>query len=633
MPSFPSATEQLALLGLPESCPTVVDVIAYWAARSPEHVAFVFLGAGDRTTELTYGELWAQVRSRAAYLQQTVRPGERLLLVYPYEAGLEFICGFCGCLAAGAIAVTCHPPRHRSGTTEVSARLQDSGAVGILTTAKQQASLQKSLAELPENCRWFAHETSTAAATAWQQRSYPLEATAFLQYTSGSTGRPKGVVVTHACLLHNQATIQQAFGNTRDTVGASWLPLFHDMGLIGTVLQPLYLGATSVLMSPQSFILQPSRWLQAISTYRANTSGGPNFAYDLLCRHVTDAQRADLDLSCWHVAFSGGEPVRPKTIAAFVERFGPCGFKGEAFYPCYGLAEATLFVTGGSRDSPPVVRTFAAPALAAGEARAVQNDDGRELVSSGYPWLGTTVQIVAPDTQQALPAGKIGEIWVAGLGIGRSYWQNPTGTAATFEARLQGATETFLRTGDLGFLATIDGQAELFVTGRQQDVLVFWGLNHYPDHIERTIAACHPGFEPAGCAAIAVPIAGEERLVVVQEVRRQCRSALRLTEAIAQMRQQVFAEHFIELYGAVLVKPGALPRTSSGKIRRQACRGQFLAQELAAIDTWQLPDGVLSDPTAAVYRYYGPLGRARLTAAAGWGNLQRWLAVARGGKP
>jgi acyl-CoA synthetase (AMP-forming)/AMP-acid ligase II len=599
-----------------------VELLRHRSHHQPDRTAFIFLKDGEAEAgRVTYQQLDQQARAIAAQLQTQVKAGDRALLVYPYEAGLEFIAAFLGCLYAGVVAVPCHPPRNRFGVSDLQARLVNSQAAIGLTTkslaAKLNAQLGTTETAVPLN--WCATDAiSLALADRWRETPIDGETLAFLQYTSGSTGTPKGVMITHTCILHNQQILQQAFGHTSESIGVGWLPLFHDMGLIGNALQAIYLGAFCVLMSPIAFIQKPVRWLQAISRYRATTSGAPNFAYDLLCRQVTDAQLHTLDLSRWDLAFSGAEPVRMETIDRFAQKFAACGFRRSAFYPCYGMAEATLFVTGGQKGEPLIVAHVEEAALE--ENRVVQTQVAdrrvRAIVGCGRAWLDNQIVIADPQLATACPPQTVGEIWVSGSGLGQGYWQQPEVSDRTFRAYL---TDTgagpFLRTGDLGFLQ--DGQ--LFITGRLKDVLVFWGFNHYPEQLERTVTACHPGFRENGAAAFAIPINGDDRLVIVQEVERQYRDRLPISDVVEPVRWALFQEHFVDVYAIALLKPGSLPKTPSGKIQRHLCRKRFLEQELEVLQEWRSDSDRPSDILSLVKHYVNPLT-----------HLYRYMAITKG---
>lgn len=605
--------------------PTIIDLLRQRASNQPQHTAYTFLNDGEtKTVDITYQTLDQQAQSVASWLQSHVGRGARVLLVYPYDAGLEFIAAFFGCLYAGVVAVSSHPPRNRSGLNELYGRLVGADASAILTTSSLLPKLkaQFASAEFKTNCIWSATDLLPLASCDWHQPT--PETLAFLQYTSGSTGVPKGVMVTHRSLMHNQKLLQLAFGHTGQSVGVGWLPLFHDMGLIGNVLQALYVGAPCVLMSPLDFVQKPLRWLQAISRYRATTSGAPNFAYELLCRKITDDQLQQLDLSSWQVAFTGAEPVRAETMEQFSQRFALCGFRQEAFYPCYGMAEATLFITGGNKLTSPTVLQLESGAIEQNRVVLASMEPVRSIVSCGHSWLDTEIAIVDPESGQRCQPDQVGEIWVSGAGLGQGYWNQPQETEQTFRAHLPDTPErTYLRTGDLGFLYN----NELFITGRLHDVLIFWGFNHYPQHIEQTVEACHPGFRPSSNAAFSIKVNNTERLVIAQEIERSYRDRLNIEEVVELIRWRVFEEHFVDVQRIILLKPGALPKTSSGKVQRSLCRTLLANGELESLGEWQLPDDSPSDPTSVMERYLNLNTHIKRYTNLTKGKLQRWMRI------
>jgi acyl-CoA synthetase (AMP-forming)/AMP-acid ligase II len=510
--------------------------------------------------------------------------GERVLLFYP--SGLEFIAAFFGCLSAGAVAVpSVLPPRHRPDL-RLQAMIKDAEPKLLLTTeailagAEQRYNQTPGLAALP----WLATDTLPDDGTdVWQGPALEPDRLAFLQYTSGSTGDPKGVMVSHANLWHNSRLINTCFEDTRHSRGLFWLPLYHDMGLIGGVLQPLFVGAPSILMPPAAFLQKPARWLQAISDFQVTTSGGPDFAYDLCVQKITPEQTEQLDLSCWSMAFSGAEPVRAETIERFVAAFGPQGFRREAFYPCYGLAEATLLVSGGKKGSPPRLQKVVRQALEQNQVALAPDEhaDGRILVSCGRSRLDQQLVIVDPESLSRCPARQIGEIWLAGPSVAQGYWNRVEETKQIFQAYLADSNEgPFLRTGDLGYID--DG--ELFITGRLKDVIIIRGRNHYPQDIELTVEQSHPALRPGFGAAFSVEMENEERLVIVHEVERTFLRKLDINEVIGNIRHAVAKQHQLQTYDILLLKPGTIPKTSSGKTQRYACRQGYLTGNLNVIE-------------------------------------------------
>ncbi|MBN2477134.1 MAG: aminotransferase class I/II-fold pyridoxal phosphate-dependent enzyme [Pirellulales bacterium] len=564
---------------------TLVELLRHRARCQADNLAFTYLVDGeDEQTHLTYAELDRQARAIAAWLESRGLVGQRALLLYP--AGLEFIAAFFGCLYAGVVAVPVYPPRRNRSLARIQAIADDAEAKVALTTDLVLQRVEPLIDETPHlrELTWLATScVPEGIEERWDLPDIHGETLAFLQYTSGSTGIPKGVILNHANLVHNSALIAYAFEHTRSGTGVFWLPSYHDMGLIGGILQPMYVGRPNVLMSPMTFLQKPFRWLSAISRFRGTTSGGPNFAYELCVRKITPEQRQTLDLGSWEVAFNGAEPVREETLESFAEAFEPCGFRREAFYPCYGLAEATLIVSGGYVRRPPVIRTFEAEPLGTGRVvDAEPEDEGvRALVGCGETLRDQKIVIADPDSMTRCPEGRVGEIWVRGPSVAQGYWQDPEGTKATFHARLKDSQQgPFLRTGDLGFIQ--DG--ELYVTGRRKDLIIVHGVNHYPQDIELTVQRAHKRLRPDCGAAFSVDDGGRERMVVVQEVER--RKQKDLDSVYDAVRRAVAAEHELALDEIVLIKAGSIPKTSSGKIQRHACRDGFLAGALAMVGRW-----------------------------------------------
>ena len=594
---------------------TVVARLYGRAERTPERLAYTWLADGETEAEsLTWGALRARAEGVARGLAAAgLAPGDRALLLFP--PGLDFLVGFFGCLLAQVVAVPAYPPRSLRRPEREGERLagvaKDAAPRAVLTTAEIAAAGPSMAATVPAlaGLPWLSFSGEPAEklpartfdSASINPASIDPTSTAFLQYTSGSTSEPKGVIVSHANLAANLGMIQEAFGQDEHSIVVGWLPLYHDMGLIGNVLQPLWSGGRCILMSPVSFLQRPARWLEAISRYRATTSGGPDFAYALAARKVAPEEATWLDLSSWRVAFSGAEPVRAETLAAFAEKFARSGFRREAFFPCYGLAEATLFVSGPERGRLPGVAAFDAQALEAHEALPGGLEVGghprpvRSLVGCGHAWGGQTVAIVEMAETDAgteddpaverlgtlCPAGRIGEIWVSGPSIAAGYRNRPEANAATFGARLAGSAEPYLRTGDLGFLH----EGELFVTGRLKDLVILRGRNHYPQDLERTAEAAHPELVAGSSAAFSVEGGEgeerEERLVLVAEVSRHARAGA--DEIVEAVRTAIADRHEVQVADVRLLAPGALPKTTSGKVRRGAARGAYLAGGLAEV--------------------------------------------------
>jgi 8-amino-7-oxononanoate synthase len=573
----------------------LVDLLRHRAAHQGQDRAFSYLVDGEaEEIRWTYDELDRRARAIGAWLQSRNLEGQRALLLYP--AGLEFIAAFFGCLYAGVVAVPAYPPRRNRSLARIQAICDDAEAKVALTCQDVLERVQAVPDQSPslQSVAWKAtDQIERGIENDWRPPDVHGDTLAFLQYTSGSTGTPKGVVLNHANLMHNSALISYAFEHTRSVHSMFWLPSYHDMGLIGGILQPLYIGQWTLLMSPVSFLQKPLRWLQAISKYKATVSGGPNFAYDLCVRKITPEQREDLDLSSWCLAFNGAEPVREETIDSFVKAFGPCGFRREAFYPCYGMAEATLIVSGGFKTALPVVRSFDAQALESNHVvDALAEEEGaRSLVGCGGTLLDQEILIVNPDTMTRCAADEVGEIWVAGPSVAQGYWKSPDATEHTFRAHLTDGSGPYLRSGDLGFMQ--DG--ELFVTGRLKDLIIIRGLNHYPQDIEFTVEHSHPFLRHGAGAVTTAEVEGRERLVVVYEMERgRHRDVEDFTEVFEAVRRHVAAEHQVVVEAIVLLKAGSIPKTSSGKIQRHACRDGFLHGTLKEVALWRAWDSVAS---------------------------------------
>ncbi|HSE19509.1 MAG TPA: amino acid adenylation domain-containing protein, partial [Pyrinomonadaceae bacterium] len=586
-------------LGFGGTVTTLVDVLRLRANRQPDLIAFTYLTAEQsEEASLTYSELDRRAAAIAALLQSAVKPGDRVLLLYP--PGLDYIAAFFGCLYAGAVAVPAYPPRFNETKRRLDAIVDDALPALALTTSAILPRT-KSLSDGRPAPSLATDVLDDEIAEQWRMPHIDGDTIAFLQYTSGSTATPKGVIVSHSNLLYNERMIKRAFNQSQESIIVGWLPLYHDMGLIGNLLQPLYLGARCILMSPLDFLRNPFEWLQTISRYRGTTSGGPNFAYDLCVRKVSPAQKARLDLSSWNVAFNGAEPVRAETLDRFAGAFAECGFRREAFRPCYGLAEATLMVSGKLKSNTFTFKPVQAAALEKGRVKGVspEEKDARLLVGCGTSLLDQEIVIADPNSLTQTPPGQIGELWVSGQNIARGYWNRPEDTEHTFRAFLAGSGDgPFLRTGDLGFIE--DG--ELFITGRLKDLIIIRGLNHYPQDIELTVESSHPSLRPGCGAAFSVDVAGQERLVVIQEVMQRRRADF--DEVIASIQQAVSELHELQPYAVVLIDKGSVPKTSSGKIQRQECRARFLEGSLKVVAQW-LDAGQQDEPARSSERVSG----------------------------
>lgn len=544
---------------------TLAGLLQERAQKQPEDVAYVFLADGEVDEQpLTYRELDRRARAIAAHLRSS-DPGQPVMLIFP--PGLDYIAGLFGCLYAGMLAVPAYPPFFGQTSARLSAVMRDAGASLALTdsgTLRLLSERSSTLADFPST-RWLATDRfALKDGDGLVPRPAQPEDVAVIQYTSGATADPKGVMVTHANFLHNLAAIVPVTGIVagQEHHGLSWLPPYHDLGLVFGVLGPLYAGRPGVLMPAMAFAADPLSWPRAMSRFGATHSGGPAFAYQRCVDELSKANdlELDFDLSHWQVAYCGGEPIRPESLARFAAAFAPFGFHAEAFRPGYGLAEATLMVAGASAfKSVP--------------------GEGRDMTSCGIPQAGNEVLIVCPDTFESLPDGETGEIWVQGPSVAGGYWRRPELTREVFEAEVAGRDGVFLRTGDLGFMRA----GELVVSGRRKDLIIIRGRNIYPQDVELTVAASHVALRPGTGAAFAVEAAGQERLVLVQEVSRDWLRRFDTIEVAAAVRRAVLRDHGVDPLTLVLVRPWTVPLTTSGKVQRQLCRQKFLAGQLPTL--------------------------------------------------
>jgi acyl-CoA synthetase (AMP-forming)/AMP-acid ligase II len=621
----------------------LMELLLWRATHQPEKIAYLFLKDGEEVSnKLTYQDLDFKAKAIAVKLQYLGMTGERALLLY--NPGLEFILAFFGCLYAQVIPVPLYPPRRNQNLSRLQNVIRNAQAKLALTTSSILTNIETHLVETPEllsliwltsnqtegisDLRYFGddeylkHKLSDLQEymtkrelekliSQWHKPQIEADSLAFLQYTSGSTGKPKGVMVSQQNLLVNSRDIDLGLGYDADSISLSWLPTFHDMGLIGGVIHPLYRGIPCYLMEPVVFLQSPVRWLQAISRYGATHSGGPDFAYELCYRKIRDEQKEQLDLSNWQMAFNGSEPVRHEVMENFARAFAGCGFNPSIICPGYGLAEATLKVTGvRKKDHYKLIRVKNSVLQMNKVALASELDpDSLTIVGCGQTEIDTEIKIVNLNTLRECSADEVGEIWVTGKTVAQGYWSNPEQTEATFQAHLADTQEPyFLRTGDLGFMR--DG--ELFVTGRLKDTIIIRGKNHYPQDLEMTVENSHEAIVFHHCAAFTLKIDNKEQLIIVSEVERRYRIrqqksttelegqerrqeeveqffAPDLTnkpvfqEIVSSIRENVAKNHGLQVDRVVLIRFGTIPKTSSGKIQRHACQNAFLARTLNII--------------------------------------------------
>jgi len=554
-------------------CLLLTEQLRERAQRTPARIAYVFLRENGSEHAVCYGELAERVDALAAQIHQSAAPGARALLLHP--AGIDFIVAFFACLAAGVVAVPAAPAHRARDAARLAALIDDARPALVLCAPEAYAASAAALARA--GCGAALLGGAQAAATVALPPPAP-EAIAFLQYTSGSTGQPKGVEVSHANIGANVAAIASAFGFGPDTVMVSWLPPFHDMGLIGSIAAPLMLGFRSVLMAPGAFLRRPASWLEAITRYRATCSGGPNFAWDLCLRRIGAAQKAGLDLSSLDVLYNGAEPVRAATLERFMDAFGACGLRREALFPCYGMAEATLLVAGGPRGRAPRILALEGAAIEHGQvslARAGQAGS-RLLVACGPAAPGVEVAVVDPARSVPAVDGEVGELWIAGPGVARGYHGRAGDSARLFGLRIANAPEAlsgarWLRSGDLGFVR--DG--EIYITGRRKDVIIVHGRKIHAQDVEELAEGAGGELAPNSCAAFALDGEGGERLALVIEATRALARRGELDALARDIRAAVTAGTGVGLHTLAFVAPGAFPRTTSGKIQRTRCKAML----------------------------------------------------------
>ncbi|WP_332116557.1 fatty acyl-AMP ligase [Azorhizobium caulinodans] len=565
---------------------SLVDMLRHQAQHTPDKRALVFSsGKPEIEPELSFAGLYAQAATLARQIADQTQPGDRALLVFP--SGLEFVVSYFACLMAGVVAVPLMPPRRNANQDSSAAIIADCAPVLALSPAGEaedpRGTLHQRLAD--GNVRHMPVALVDGASDDLPARTIAQQDLAFLQYTSGSTSTPKGVMVSHANLLANLEMMRQRFGNHAGSTHVSWIPLYHDLGLILNLLEPLYVGATCVLMTPSGFMHRPLNWLRNIARFEAEVAAAPNFAYHLCVDRFRADQMEGVDLSRWALAVNGAEPVRAVTMARFAETFAPYGFNARTLHPTYGLAEATLVVSSAPRGSGVTVREVSAEGLKDRRIAPPKDAEDRQpIVGCGLTMPGQSIAIVDPQTRRRAEPGAIGEIWVHGASVAGGYWNRPEESEATFRAHIEDEPDAgpFLRTGDLGHL---DADGELFIAGRIKDVIIIRGVNHYPQDIEGTVADAHPTLRrDYGAVFCVTGEDGTEQVVLVQEVERTKRHAIDETEVFAAIRAAVVNNHEVNVAKIVLIRPGTIPKTTSGKIQRSRTRQQWLDGTLEVWD-------------------------------------------------
>ncbi|MDQ1829195.1 fatty acyl-AMP ligase [Massilia scottii] len=553
----------------------IVDVIRGHARATPQQDAVTLVPDPARPAgaqSLSYSRLDAEARRIAAWLQERADPGDRVLLLY--APGLNFAAAFVACLYAGMIAVPAPlPGQHPHQQRRIARIAGDAGVAALLTDSANLEAVQEWARDqqVGANACVASDDAALGEVDGWRMPEVSRATLALLQYTSGSTGAPKGVMISHDNLLHNADSLCRAYGLGPETRFGGWIPLFHDMGLMGLLLPALFLGSTCILTTPNTFLKRPHLWLRMIADFRIAFTAAPNFAYDLCLQRIDDAQVAGLDLSHWRHAANGSELVQARTISAFVERFAPLGLRADVICPCYGMAETTLFVSGSGARVAPVCAVDAD--LLERHRFAPSAQGARSVVSCGVVH-DLDVLIVDPETREVAGAGVVGEIWLRGVSVAQGYWRHPEASARDFGACTVDGQGGYFRTGDLGVLHG----GELYVTGRHKEMMIVHGRNLYPQDIERAVRAEHAELA-SGAGAVFTVTAPHEEVVVTHELRGQwCESVL---PALARgIKATVMASAGVRVSAVVLLRPGGVLRTTSGKIQRGTMRTAFLQQSL-----------------------------------------------------
>jgi acyl-CoA synthetase (AMP-forming)/AMP-acid ligase II len=580
-----------------ENCPTLLHVARKRATDTPDDPAIIHEPSERPAYEVTYPELWRRANAIATQLDATGAPNDRVVLLFP--SGPEFAGVFLGCLLARRIAVPAAMPRNERALERTVAIVRDSGARLIVTTASMLLKLEAAFQRVRlsnDVAPSVVAVDHNASAQDRDEVDCGADDIAFLQYTSGSTANPRGVVVGHDNLMDNLRRSYYPFEFDKPAATmVSWLPAYHDMGLIGGLLEPLYSGCKTVLMSPSEFIQRPLKWLELITKHEGTISGGPNFAYDACVGRIPERELEALDLSSWRVAFNGSEPIRAQTLDRFASKFAPCGFDASAIFPCYGLAESTLMVTGrGAREYSRL--SFDRDELKEGRATVSDTGEGRTLVGCGPPNEEHELVIVSPQTKRPCSEAEVGEVWVSGPSVCRGYWHQDGETKATFEAELEGlANKRFLRTGDLGVMH----EGQLYISGRLKNIVIIRGLNYACEDIEDLAQASHRAVTRAPGAAFGVEGPAGEELVIAQEINKAFITEFNRAEVTAAIQESVVLHHGVRARDVVLVQPRTLPRTTSGKLQRYKARDLYVAGELS----------IISEPDSSGIR--GAPGRAQ----------------------
>ncbi len=578
-----------------QNCDTYIDVIKGRVKSQPNFTVFRFLQDGiNEEDSFTYKQLGDRSKAIGVELQQYGLKGDKVLLLF--QPGLPYIASLYGCFYSGFVAVPAYPPRRNRGIDRVYTIIKDSGAKICLISQQVYDDIKRNFKDdnLLSQLSWIIYENiESKKLTDFVETEVLPDDIALLQYTSGSTGEPKGVMITQMNLLYNSEYIRQTFGIKKNAIGVHWLPLFHDMGLIGGLMQAAYAGVLNINMPPMAFLKNPLNFLKAIDKYGGTIAGGPNFAYDYCIDKTTEEDRMGLDLSSVEVFFCGAEPIRKTTYENFTKAFQVSNVTERQLYSCYGMAETTLIVTGGYIDEKPKYINVDSQLLSQNKVSIldIENESSISLVGSGHVWMDTKIEIVDPLTKKRCAYDEVGEIWISGPTVAAGYWNKPEETKRTFGAIIEGTNEgPFLRTGDLGFFY----DKELFITGRIKDLIIIRGVNHYPNDIEFSIQNSIPELRQNGGAAFPITDNNTEKLVVVQEIERTAMKNTDHGAIIDKIREIIAEEHELDVHSISLVRPGSIPITSSGKIKHRQTKYEYLHDDLNIVSSWT-KENVLED--------------------------------------
>jgi len=565
--------------------PTITELLSWHAKNEPDEILYTFLKNGEEELDnLSYSSLEKESKNIAAALLAIAKPGERALLLYTQNR--EFVPAFFGCLYAGIIAVPVQLPQtQKADLSHIVKIIVNSGATIFLTTQATQEFISQNpeLKKQIQNVKILLTDSISNMEISNMDIKHDSESIAFLQYTSGSTGAPKGVMVTHKNIMHNQSLVVQSFNSSEKDVMVTWLPFYHDMGLIGGILHPLYMGGKSILMSPMAFLQNPSRWLKAISKYKGSICGAPNFAYDLCVQKIKPDEINDIDLSHWRLAFNGAEKIRAQTLEQFAAKFSKYGFQKKFIYPTYGLAESTLFVTGGHHDKEPVSILVNREKLENNKiiVQGSENADSVKLISTGKTWNDQEISVVDPESHEVCENNKVGEIWIKGPSVAQGYWNNTPETERCFKAYRSDNHGPYFRTGDLGFYQNNN----LYITGRLKDLVIVNGRNIYPEDMEFEVQSRIDGLKFGGGVVFSCDLDNSEKIVLVQEVERE--KIKKIDDGIfSEINRAINKKFMVNIAAISLIMPYTLPKTTSGKVRRKVSKELFLSGRLNERKIW-----------------------------------------------